>query len=334
MEVRFFSTIWQVKKYWLQIIKNESELIYQTYSFNKLCYLYRITSISNIKSRNTKCCFAVLFRGNIPVCIAPLIIEKSPEYLVCLLGTGTNAGYLDFIYNTKTAKEEIISLFQACKTKYSTAVFKFIFVKNESPLVDEMKHQNEFNNYAIHVSKYETYFSGLSKSTRQNIRTAYNRIRTDGLNYELKRYDKNSLQLNKIISILNIIYQKRRMIWMKCSKMPSTRTMVKIQKRDIVYQTMRELPQSVIYTLRINHKDAAFLMGYEYKSRIYVPRLAIDDIFDKYSPGFILINECLKYLAKENFIFDLGKGDESYKSKLGGSITTTYLLYDKALSNS
>ena len=62
---------------------------------------------------------------------------------------------------------------------------------------------------------------------------------------------------------------------------------------------MRLCPVAVIYTLLINNEIAAFFMGYEYRDIIYIPRLAINDEFSKYSPGFIIINEYLKAVTKQ-----------------------------------
>lgn len=328
MIVKFFSNIYQVKKYWLKIIQNSDIRFYQTYDFNKLCFEYRVTSISNIKKGNIKTSFAVAFKNNVPICIAPLIIDLKPYPTVGLLGTGSNAAKLDFIYNSKTQKSDIIELFNICRKKYFDKKFSFIFVDEKSPLTECLEPTETFENYAIKIETYDDYFQSLSKSTRQNIRTAYNRMNKDNLKYALTRYDFNSLGIEEVIKECNIIYQKRRLIWENKSEMPPKKVINKVRKRDIVYKTMRLCPAAVIYTLLINNKIAAFFMGYEYRDIIYIPRLAINDEFSKYSPGFIIINEYLKAVNKVDYIFDLGRGEESYKTKLKGELSRTFLIAD------
>ena len=56
------------------------------------------------------------------------------------------------------------------------------------------------------------------------------------------------------------------------------------------------------------------------KDRIVIPRLAIDDQFRFYSPGYLLICETMKYLLENNSSIkniDLCRGTEKYKTDLG-----------------
>lgn len=328
MKVKFFSRISQVKKYWTMIVDDNATNVYQTYAFNKLCYEYRRTSLTNIKKGNIRCCFAVAFRNELPVCIAPLIIDYKPHMRVGLLGTGTNAGTLDFIYNENTDKQEILELYKVCKQRFSMADFLFYFVKETSPLCEEMLEQQVYNNYEVFVEDYINYFASLSKSTRQNIRTAYNRLEKSGLSYSLHIFDRNERNIDNIIEQLNVIYQNRRLIWDENNKMPSEKKMKMIAKRDVVYQSMRKIEGGQIVVLFISGQPAAFFMGFNVGNRFYVPRLAIGAEYEKFSPGMLLINEYLKQVPS-NFAFDLGRGDEGYKNKLQGQLYSTKLLGDK-----
>ena len=57
-----------------------------------------------------------------------------------------------------------------------------------------------------------------------------------------------------------------------------------------------------------------------YKDRIVIPRLSISTEFRKYSPGYVMLCECMKYLSENTGIrhIDLCRGTEKYKSDLGG----------------
>ena len=320
--MEFFKTanIKKVKKYWQQLISNDDKRVYQSYDFNKLCYKYRKSSLSAIKKRNTKCLFIVLVDKNIPLCIAPLNIDTTPRRTVRLLGHGTNAAYLDFIYNDPQYAK---IMYRYIAENFIGYEFDFIFVPQYSPLIDEMDVCENFSNYSIGVTDYAEWFANLSKSTRQNIRTAYNRIQTDQHIYSLKEYKATDCEFESQISICNDIYQKRRLDWgigaTKIGKLKS----VLFLKRDVVYNFLR-CKKGVLTILFIDDKVSAFFVGFEFDNGIYIPRLAIDTTYSRYSPGVVLINEYLK--VHTNFIFDLCRGDEGYKKQVGGINTMTYRL--------
>ena len=76
MEFKEFSCIYSLRKIWKELVDESSNNIYQSYEFNVLYYKYRITSISNIKKKNTKCRFIVAYENGEAKCIAPLAIDK------------------------------------------------------------------------------------------------------------------------------------------------------------------------------------------------------------------------------------------------------------------
>lgn len=318
----------RVKKDWETLIKNSGiDDIYRSYEFFRICLNYRISSVSNIKKRNIISKFIVCFENGVPKCIAPLIFDNTPQKSIRLLGHGTNAGTLDFIYDAND-KEYAAATYKYIRKKYPEYSLEFYFVPSLSPLCRMMERTEEFNNYDVYIETYESFFSSLSKSTRQNIRTSYNRLTKDGKEYQLKIYGCCEEGIESIIKEANMVYQRRRLVWEDSTVELSPKTIYKIYKRDVVYQTMRKLSSSKIVCLFIDGQLAAFFMGYEYDNQIRIPRLAIDDAYSRYSPGMILICEYLKQ-SPENFHFDLGRGDESYKSKLNGMVYKTYNLSNK-----
>lgn len=84
---------------------------------------------------------------------------------------------------------------------------------------------------------------------------------------------------------------------------------------------------SVLSVLYIEGEPAAMFNGVLSKNqdRIVIPRLAINNDFKFYSPGYILIIESIKYIVTETKIrhLDLCRGTEQYKTDLGGSIYST-----------
>lgn len=320
-----YKYLYQVKKFWNKLLNVESKNIYQQYEFNKLFYGYRKTSLSNIKRRNTKCTFIVGIENDEVLCIAPLTIDETPEKTVRLLGHGTNAGYLDYIYLEPNCVE---ALHNYVRKKYVGYKFDYIFVPEKSPLVKLMRVNDTFNNYAIYISKYEEYFNSLSKSTRQNIRTAYNRMKTDSQSFSLDVYDSYERIGREQLRNINELYHKRKADW-NDGVVASEFSQNLFLKRDVVFKGVRLLKNPVVAVLSINNKIAAFFIGFSYPDGLCIPRLAIDTDYGRYSPGMILINEYLKKssgLTDTEFTFDLCRGDEKYKSSLGGEKSITYRL--------
>lgn len=320
-----YNAIFMVKKAWKTLLSNSNiNDVYRSYEFFCICFNYRISSISNIKKRNIVTKFIVCYDNGIPRCIAPIILDKTPQKYIRLLGHGTNAGTLDFIYDENDRKYAV-ETFHYIKKKYVDYCFEYVFVPEYSPICDEMNRIEVFNNYDVFCDTFDSFFSSLSKSTRQNIRTSYNRLEKDGKQFQLRIYRFGDKELENIIRIANDLYQERRLAWDENNIKLSTKTIYKIYKRDVVYQTMRKISSSLVACLFIDEELAAFFMGYENEKHLRIPRLAIDGDYSRYSPGMIMICEYLKR-CPENYHFDLGRGDESYKSKLNGRLYKSFLL--------
>jgi hypothetical protein len=317
-----------LKNAWSNLVSENSSKIYQTFSFNNIVYKHFVESKQNFIRRvryGNKPVFAVAYENEKVVCIAPLIVFNKPEKIIRFLGYSTNAGYLNFIYNDESYVSPMI---QYIKAKYPAHNLEFTFVPDNSPLIREGGVIEEFGNYAISLSDYDSWHSTLSKSTKQNIRTAYNRLKTDGHTYQLHLYDMNSSDLENVIQSANDIYWRRRVDWTGNAKEYSKYNRDVFPKKDVIYQSLRKKENTIIAVLRIDTQDAGFFVGLKYNHGICIPRLAIDMKFSRYSPWMILINEYLKVLAEDEFpyTFDLCRGEEGYKTSLHAERTSTYKI--------
>ena len=327
MKVLYTSSIRLVKKYWVELEKSSFCGFYQSYAFAKECFIYRKTSLSAWKNRNTKCCFAVLLVDKNPVCIAPLIVNSTPRKHIGILGHGTNAGYLDFIYSDPSF---VSVLYQSILKKFPDYDMDFVFVPQSSPLTGEMRITEEFSNYSVNADTYDDWFSGLSKNTRQNIRTSYNRLTKDELTFSLKEYERNDPELKRMLYVCNEVYQRRKLVWHgKDSGEIDLKTARIFLKRDVIYQSLRKYKDCFLEVLYIDEKCSAFMICVKTPVGVTVPRLAINSDFSRYSPGMLLINEYMKKAESKGFVFDLCRGDEGYKKTLGGQVQLTYRLAKK-----
>lgn len=264
------------------------------------------------------------------VMIIPLL--KTKDRLISI-GSFNGCSYYDFIYGDITVSQcaKYINFFfgqiqdkEICLDKIrEESIVAEVFEKLSE---DIDIYINPTPNVNIPINKeYDDYFKKLSKSTRQNIRTSYNRMSKDNIQYKLcVRYGKtrDRKQVNQIIDIYNKRHTKR--YGLKISILKD----IYLKYLDFSTRCLMKSGKGVLSVLYMNDEIVAFLWGYGQKNdkTIIVPRLSIVDEYAFYSPGILLINETIKHLIeKKEFInLDLSIGDERYKYQMGGVTHYTY----------
>lgn len=180
------------------------------------------------------------------------------------------------------------------------------------------------NNVCISFGEdYSVYNKSLSKSTRQNLRTAYNRLDTDGRNIELKVLyggDK-SLDYKPFLTLYCQRHSTRYNV--------QTNRLKKWFLLHLNFSTVNYIKNhnGLTIALYIDGKLASFMSGMLGRQNEYVvPRLSINDEYGFYSPGMILINEAIKYFMSNTSVrhLDLSLGEEPYKYKMGGTVHYTH----------
>jgi hypothetical protein len=184
----------------------------------------------------------------------------------------------------------------------------------------------ESKNVAIRFDdSFDEYFKVLSKSVRQNIRTAYNRLNTDGLLLSMK-YFKPDIAVREDVPINQLVdlYVKRHAERYGVATGRLKQWFLKHQSFATRYYI--KAPNAFTSVLYINSEIVGFLSGLYDDKTIIVPRLSIDSEFRRYSPGLVLICETIKYLQQNTSIrcLDLSLGEEQYKYQLGGRSHLAY----------
>lgn len=323
--IKTYYSIREVKTFWEHIILHDDSRFYSTYAMNELYEVYRKTSVSNILRGNTKCAYIAAFDKENCVCIAPLCLDVYPQKIITLLGHGTNAAYLDFIYNDAGYVKNLLDYILEAFPEYKIS---FYFVPSNSPLADILHRKHTFSNFCIKLNDFESWMHDLSKSMRQNIRTSYNRMATDGYSCSLRILNNADPELRQEMRKCNEIYQKRKTEWNRDSgqeDVSKIRSRLFLQ-RDVIYRALRKSGNASLAELLINGKCCAFFICFAVNGGVLVPRLAIDTNYARYSPGIVLICEYLKQINVVPYNFDLCRGTESYKLKLGGILSETYIL--------
>lgn len=178
---------------------------------------------------------------------------------------------------------------------------------------------------------YEAYWTRLGKHTRQNVRTAYNRLARDKRGFDVVCYSREPF-MESLRSYRGAL-ALWRCHWLYCKRQNERYVALGlygyIAKLLFNYTTLAaKSTDSFLAVLSIDGRPAAFMEGYLNPNRhaVEIPRLAIDNRFGWYSPGLLLINETAKRFCAEGGTYraiDLCRGTEPYKLLMGGQITLT-----------
>lgn len=265
-------------------------------------------------------CFGVFEKDNTTHAIVPLLRYKGEKYQLWGFPNGINESGI--LYDSET---DVNSLMSTLKEKLGSVNFlkideRFILAKHITP--PDYIYQQSSNAAISFGNSYDDYFNSLSKSTRQNIRTAYNRVNADGLNLEVSTFHgtDTNLPIKEIISL----YCRRH------NERYGVKTNI-LKQWFLIHQSFatrmyRFSPNALTVCLKINGKLAAFLSGLYHNDRLIVPRLSINNEYKRYSPGMLLVCESIKFLISNTSIrvLDLSLGSEKYKYSLGAKEHLSY----------
>jgi len=168
---------------------------------------------------------------------------------------------------------------------------------------------------------FDEYFSSLSKSVRQNIRTGYNRLEKSGSTLRYKEYQGAQIPRKILRRVIEVYLTRKRIRYPDSGKRLDIPYYYLL---DSVFRSLKHDPKMRLGILYINEDVAAFYCGHldEKRKTIYIPRLAINHDYARYSPGYLLVVETIRQaISEKNYtVFDLLLGTEQYKLDLGGDI--------------
>lgn len=268
--------------------------------------------------------------------IAPLckrIKTNGDRYLSFSVATGV--ALQDFIYAESITDSDVQECLQLLLKECGSIGLKYLLPSSKLyRQLNQFKsiYQRQRVNVTIPLNdSYLNYYAGLTKHTKQNIRTAYNRMKTDNKEFLIQYFLWGEIPKLLLKKLMDVYIQRQK------SKYHSNTTILKNEYflRYFHFHTiaLSKLKSSLYIVLKIDNEIAAFLAGYISRNRDYVlvPRLAINEEFNRYSPGIVLINESMKLMEKLGIKhLDLSKGDENYKLAMGGKI---YYTYDFTIRN-
>lgn len=294
--------------------------------------------------------FAVVDENNITVLIAPLwIVLKSFDVVnrksVFFLGRQGWSDYLNFIYS-RFDNDSWECLAQYIYQKYGVRKWSIENLKENTEVYSYFtkKYPIRHNRIGICVglslpNSFDGYYKSLSKSVRQNIRTAFNRQKKEGIQVSFD-FDDKFVDVNRCIELRDNRLKGKSEPFSFCGFLRRigkdgreaisyywSRFKGKIYNRYRYrfpsYNVLVQDKKAHFMTARIEGAIVAFFCyGISLSNKsIYVMSAGIDDKYKRYSPGMVLMYNYVLHLidSKSNILYvDFTRGNESYKYNLGG----------------
>ena len=274
-----------------------------------------------------------IYRDDVPVILAPFFVSKARKRIL-LRGKFSIMAHLDFLYDVSVLNDDYKFLFDYIKKEYPGYMLYFDRLSEKSKtykaVCEIFKDIDMEKSICVSIpfyGGYDEWFKNLKKGFKQDIRSGYNRLRTDEKQY-LFCFDNNQT-INKTVSkeILKL-YSKRA-----CEHSGIKPGL----KSNIIQKYLIATKKSNPFNVALEN-DKKYIGGRIYidenmaaycqcilanDGRVIVPKLSIDLNYKRYNLGGLLINEMIKSIS-ENFSLnqacqlDLSRGDERYKYDYGG----------------
>ena len=328
LEEYLYNQLEYIKNDWEKLSKGYDMTFYQSYDWYYMLRNYLLKD--NFLHKNVF--YVCRNEKKDAVLIAPLWVLHHSVFWpfnrkgIYILGRDGSSDYLNFIYNDFNP-EVIDFLLHELSKKYHINHFKFEQLKEATALYNYIITKKVVRNHPlISVSldlpdSEEEYLSILSKSTKQNLRTANNRLKKDKLFFE---YVLDDYDVDKTIclQLKNSRLDKKNYEpdWRKRIKNWFFKTLT-IKFPDYI-PFLTEADTHIMSVYCEGQLAAFFNYGIDpYRKVINIMTAGTNEAFARYSPGMLLMFEFIKRTIshhKEIKNIDFTRGNEYYKYALGG----------------
>jgi hypothetical protein len=225
-------------------------------------------------------------------------------------GHFTTADHLDFIHNG-WSYDDMRFLLDFIKSKLGKVTFHFDRIPERFMtcgylhryFADAKVEKSEC--YAIPIpDRYEEWLSGLSKSVRQNLRTAANRLHRDHVDSSMQFVIGAPVE-KAVYSEMLSVYADRFLVKNRFNFGVFRGVVKKILSGYLALDKMSKWLQNAHNNfhaiLLLNGEIAAFSSGLVFKDgRLLTSRLNILSKYAKYSPGGLLISAIIQHVTELN----------------------------------
>lgn len=321
--------LYDIQDIWMSLENGNDMTVFQSYQwYNMLLNYYIPEDTSNYLSF-----FAVVSHDDYPCMIAPLwVVKHTFRFLnkkgVYLLGRDSYSDYLNFIYNEFDG-DAFDYLVAEIKNKFNVNHFVFEQIQESTAFYQYISKSpryevDDINEPCVSLSipkSVEIYQNILSKSARQNLRTANNRLVKDGKQLVLC-FDDRFVDKGKCLEL------RETKLSAKFSKVSRLRKYKYRFVNKLLFHFPRFVPIMVYSDSKVmTAKDecgnlrAFFHYVYDTKGQcVRVLSAGTDLEYARYSPGMILMHGFIKEIIDKGVVkvLDFTRGDEKYKYVLGG----------------
>lgn len=337
----------EVRDLWHELENGKDMTAFQSYAWNELLVEEYFADAYNRTFSKLYVYYVV--REECPVLLAPLIVQKHTAKLswwgrrkgIYLLGLNSYSDYMNFVYQS-FEEETADLLLKAIREHFYGLPFYFNYIRKDTDACEyliDRKAEILAQTTSVYVSlcgSADVYLSSLSKSTKQNLRTAKNRMVKDSLEYVLET--GRELQNTENIDTLLYMHDVRAMsknskrdvdFLHRISRILMTKYRTRKEKKyNIIAQSMKRMHNSYFVTVSLNGNIVSYLYGLTDQKAYRIMQNCFDEEYKFYSPMFkgafdFISKECDEGKLGVSQI-DFTRGDEEYKLKLAGKEVPLY----------
>lgn len=343
IEISFFSPseFETLKEYWTILEKGKDMTAFQRYSWY---YALNKQYLDNCFGAFDKAVYVVAFSKEMPVMIAPIHIKKcgfefkgyGADSGAYIIGTWGFTDYLNYIY-CNFNEEAFEAINKAIKKKYKV---KSMHINSVIRGTDIQKYLSEkytgsfcYETLCVKTEpkeNFDIFFKSMSKSTRQNIRTA--------LNHEIKASKKIYIKVFNTVSIQDAedfysIYLKRskskntiniqrdglrNSVLKEFNKIYNIRLKKALKRSNYLVYNMAHNPDSMLVGIYCDDIKIGFLYGLKSSADLWHDIIVcFDENYSFYSPCRTALYRLYKDVVYANdrskMTVDMTKGNEKYK---------------------
>ncbi|MCX8061059.1 MAG: GNAT family N-acetyltransferase [Anaerolineales bacterium] len=258
--------------------------------------------------------------------IAPLFFtqNREGECALLLLGSIEISDYLDLIVRQADLNyfcEGLLASLQGVRNP-AWKLLDLYNILDSSPTLPALEtaaeqfgwhYQEECLQHSPYIplpGDWETYLAGINKKQRHEIRRKLRRLEESGIPYRwyiVQNEDELDQEINAFLSLMALDVEKRAFLT----------EVMRSQMRSAIWAAFRAGWLQLAF-LEIEGEKAAGYLNFDYGNQIWVYNSGMDNRFNLYSPGWVLLSYLLKW-ANENSrtAFDFMRGNEEYKYRFG-----------------
>lgn len=320
---------------WKQLENGKDMTAFQSYEWNRLLVEEFFHLRYNRLFAEIQC--YVVTEDQKAVAILPVIIQKRSAKILWwgrkkgayILGEGSWSDYLNFIYQEPNEEAWELILNNLPKPVFVTSLRSSAemchFLEDRGSMLSQQPSV-----FVPLMSDAAEYLASLSKSVRQNLRTATNRMNKAGLAYELRIEDGklDAALANELVGmhydrakIKNQRNYKKNLHWISRNLRNSYKE-YQNRQYNIIYHSMTGNASGVTVIVYLNGVPAGYMYGVRDSHAVRVMHNCIKEEYKFYSPMFIgaydFICEEINNKRYNVTQIDFTRGNESYKFQLGG----------------